>query len=121
VGRHPGPQQLSRLSEVRGPLRQGTILELLYFLANASRTGRVEITTDGVSGWIWLEGGDVRHAVLGREEGVRALNSLLDRDRGQFAFRAGAPAPNRTIKSSTIYLLHEYARLRDEHAKMAGN
>jgi hypothetical protein len=121
VGRHPGPQQLSRLSEVRGPLRQGTILELLYFLANACRTGRVEIATDGVSGWIWLEGGEVRHAVLGREEGTNALHFLLDRDRGQFSFRAGASAPDRTIKSSTIYLLHEYARLRDEHAKMAGN
>jgi hypothetical protein len=121
VGRHPGPQQLSRLSEVRGPLRQGTILELLYFLANACRTGRVEIATDGTSGWIWLEGGEVRHAVLGREEGTEALHTLLDRDRGQFSFRAGASAPNRTIKSSTIYLLHEYARLRDEHAKMAGH
>jgi hypothetical protein len=121
VSRRPGPQQLSRLNEVQGPLRQGTILDLLYFLANARRTGRVEILSSGVAGWIWLEGGEVRHAVLNRTEGTEALHALLDKDQGQFSFRGGASAPTRSIKQSTIYLLHEYARLRDEHAKMAGN
>jgi hypothetical protein len=121
VGRQPGPQQLSRLAEVQGPMRRGTILELLYFLANARRTGRVEILTSGLTGWIWLDKGDVRHAVLGRSEGVPALHELLDQEQGQFSFLAGASAPTRTVKASTIYLLHEYARLRDEHAKMAGH
>jgi hypothetical protein len=121
VGRRPGPQQLSKLSEVRGPIRQGTLLELLYFLANARRTGRVEVTSGDLVGWIWLEGGEVRHCVLGREEGTAALHVLLDQERGKFAFRAGAASPGRTVKQSTIYLLHEYARLRDESAKMAGH
>ena len=121
VSRRPGPKQLSRLDEVQGPLRQGTILDLLYFLANARRTGRVEIASGGETGWIWLEGGEVRHAVLGRVEGWTALHALMDKDQGQFSFRGGASAPIKTIKQSTIYLLHEYARLRDEHAKMAGN
>jgi hypothetical protein len=121
VIRRPGPQELSRLNEVQGPLRQGTILDLLYFLANARRTGRVEVVSSGLSGWIWLEDGAVRHAVLGRAEGVEALQALLDQDQGQFSFRGGASAPAKSIKQSTIYLLHEYARLRDEHAKMAGN
>lgn len=121
VSRRPGPRQLSRLNEVQGPLRQGTILDLLYFLANARRTGRVEVVSSGVSGWIWLEGGEVRHAVLGRMEGIEALYALLDIDQGQFSFLGSASAPAKSIGSSTIYLLHEYARLRDEHAKMAGN
>jgi len=121
VSRRPGPLQLSRLNEVQGPLRQGTLLDLLYFLANARRTGRVEIVSSGISGWIWLEGGDVRHAVLGRVEGTAALHALMDIDQGQFSFRGGATAPSKSIKQSTIYLLHDYARQRDEHAKMAGN
>jgi hypothetical protein len=121
VVRRPGPQQLSRLNEVQGPLRPGTILDLLYFLANARRTGRVEIVSSGDPGWIWLEGGEIRHALLGRVEGTAALHDLLDKDKGQFSFRGGASAPAKTIRQSTIYLLHDYARLRDEHAKMAGN
>ena len=120
VGRHPGPQQLSKLAEVQGPIRQGTLLELLYFLANARRTGRVEVASGDAVGWIWLEGGEVRHCVMGREEGTAALHTLLDQDQGLFAFRAGVSAPSRSVKQSTIFLLHEYARLRDESAKMAG-
>lgn len=121
VARRPGPQQLSRLSEVQGPMRKGTILELLYFLANARRTGRVEILSDGATGWIWLERGEVRHAVLGRREGIPALHELMDQEQGQFSFLSQSAPPTRTVKQSTIFLLHEYARLRDENAKMAGN
>lgn len=121
VGNHPGPQQLSKLAEVQGPIRQGTLLELLYFLANARRTGRVEVSAGDKVGWIWLEGGEVRHCVMGRHEGNTALHELLDQDQGLFAFRSGVSAPSKSVKQSTIYLLHEYARLRDESAKMAGD
>lgn len=117
----PGPNQLSRRHEFQGPLAPGTLLELLYFLANAQRTGRVEISTAGFAGWIWIDKGEIRHCHSGRSEGEKALHALLDLVQGKFGFRAGVAPPKVTVRSSTVYLLHEYARLRDERAKMAGN
>lgn len=117
----PGPNQLSRRNEVQGPISPGTLLELLYFLANAQRTGRVEIRTAGFAGWIWIEKGEIRHCHSGRSEGVKALHALLDLVQGRFGFRSGVGAPKVTVRDSTVYLLHEYARLRDERAKMAGH
>lgn len=117
----PGPDQLSRRAEVQGPISPGSLLELLYFLANAHRTGRVEIRTATFAGWIWIEKGEIRHCHSGRSEGVKALHALLDLVQGRFGFRSGVGAPKVTIREPTVYLLHEYARLRDERAKMAGN
>jgi hypothetical protein len=117
----PEPQQLSRRTEVQGPIQAGTLLELLYFLANARRTGRVELSAKPYTGWIWIEKGEVRHCQVGRGEGVRALNFLLDLPEGRFSFKAGIGSPSITIKDPTFFLLHEYARLRDERAKMVGH
>ncbi len=117
----PGLQQLSRMGEVQGPLVQGTLLELLYFQANTQRTGRMEIAYQGLSGWLWIEKGDVRHAMVAGVEGVDALHHMLNLSHGRFAFVADVPPPKTTIRTPTVFLLHEYARQRDELGKMAGN
>lgn len=117
----PSPQQLSRKTEVQGPLDAGTLLELLYFQANTQRTGRMEISCEDLSGWIWIKRGEIRHAVTGRSEGTKALHILLDLFEGQFSFVADVEPPTTTIHDPTVFLLHEYARQRDERGKMAGN
>lgn len=117
----PSAQQLSRKAEVEGPLGPGALLELLYFQANARRTGRVEVSDGRHSGWIWIQGGEVRHAIVGRAESVEALHVLLDLPRGKFSFVADVPAPVTTIRQPTVFLLHEYARQKDERGKMAGD
>jgi hypothetical protein len=121
VRSRPSPQQLSRNPQVKGTLGQGTLLELLYFQANTQRTGRMEITYRGLSGWLWIKKGEIRHAVVGGVEGVDALNAMLDLVEGQFSFVANVEPPTATISSPTVFLLHEYARKRDELGKMAGN
>ena len=117
----PGLQQLSRKAEVEGPLSAGTLLELLYFQANTQRTGRVEVSDGHHSGWIWIQSGEVRHAIVGRAESVEALHVLLDLPRGKFSFVADVPSPKTTIKEPTVFLMHEYARQKDERGKMAGD
>jgi hypothetical protein len=117
----PGNLQLSRKTEVRGPIGPGTLLELLYFQANTQRTGRMEISYHGLSGWLWIERGDVRHAMVAGIEGVEALQAMLNLVDGRFSFVADVPPPTTTIRTPTVFLLHEYARQRDELGKMAGN
>jgi hypothetical protein len=117
----PSAQQLSRNPQVKGALSQGTLLELLYFQANTQRTGRMEISYGGLSGWLWIKKGDIRHAVVGGIEGTEALNAMLDLVDGRFSFVASVEPPTTTITVPTVFLLHEYARKRDELGKMAGN
>lgn len=121
VRARPGSQQLSRKSEVQGPLGPGTLLELLYFQANTQRTGRMEISYHGLSGWLWIHRGEVKHAVVAGIEGVEALNAMLNLSDGHYSFVANVPPPSTTIRKPTVFLLHEYARQRDELGKMAGN
>jgi hypothetical protein len=121
VRARPGKQQLSRKTEVQGPIGPGTLLELLYFQANTQRTGRMEISYHGLSGWLWIERGDVRHAMVAGIEGVEALQAMLNLVDGRFSFVADVPPPTTTIRTPTVFLLHEYARQRDELGKMAGN
>jgi len=117
----PGNLQLSRKTEVQGPIGPGTLLELLYFQANTQRTGRMEISYHGLSGWLWIERGDVRHAMVAGIEGAEALQAMLNLVDGRFSFVADVPPPTTTIRTPTVFLLHEYARQRDELGKMAGH
>lgn len=121
VRARPGLTQLSRRTEVRGPIGPGTLLELLYFQANTQRTGRMEISYHGLSGWLWIEKGEVRHAMVANIEGVEALQAMLNLVDGRFSFVADVPPPATTIRTPTVFLLHEYARQRDELGKMAGH
>lgn len=113
----PGPEQLSRRAEIEGKLGRGRLLELLHFLASARRTGRVEVRTSTDPAWMWFEDGQLRHALAGELSGVAAMYHCLDLERGTFAFSAGVTAPEKSIRENTLTLLHEYARLNDEHAK----
>lgn len=117
----PGPDQLSRRAEIEGKLGQGRLLELLHFLASARRTGRVEVRTSTDQAWMWFEDGQLRHALAGRLSGIEAMYHSLDLERGTFSFRAGVTAPEKSVRENTITLLHEYARIHDEHAKIPRN
>lgn len=114
----PGPEQLSRRAEIEGKLGHGRLLELLHFIASARRTGRVEVRTSTDSAWMWFEDGQLRHALANSLSGIPAMYFCLDLARGTFAFRAGVAAPEKSVRENTITLLHEYARLHDEHDKI---
>lgn len=114
----PGPEQLSRHAEIEGRLGQGRLLELLHFLASARRTGRVEVKVGPESAWMWLEDGQLRHAIADSLVGVPALYHCLGLTQGTFSFRAGVTPPERRVKENTLTLLHEFARQHDEDAKV---
>jgi len=114
----PGPEQLSRHAEIEGRLGQGRLLELLHFLASARRTGRVEVKVGPESAWMWLEDGQLRHAIAGSLVGVPALYHCLGLVKGTFSFRAGVTPPERRVKENTLTLLHEFARQHDENAQV---
>ncbi|MCB9495937.1 MAG: DUF4388 domain-containing protein [Fibrobacteria bacterium] len=117
----PGPEQLSRHGEIEGRLGDGRLLELLHFLATAKRTGRVEVRIGSESAWMWFEDGQIRHALAGKLTGAQAMYRCLDLPKGTFSFSSGVTPPERSIRESTLTLLHEYARQSDENAKIPGH
>jgi hypothetical protein len=116
----PSVVELSRRHRLEARLHQGALLEWLHFLAHTSRTGCLDVRGELGKGRIWLKLGQITHAQLDQEKGADALNRLLQQKQGTFSFRNGATTSQNTVKEATLFLLHEYTRLRDEDAKNSG-
>lgn len=117
----PGPRRLSRREEVEAEFPRDGLIDWLHFFSGSRLGGRLEVRGGGGIGWIWLEAGQIRHAVLGPLSGLVALKELLDLGPGTLSFRPGVAAPERSVRTSTLELLHQHAKERDEHAKNAGD
>lgn len=117
----PGPEELSRLREVRLGIQAGRVLEFLHFLHSMGRSGRIEVRTRQVSGSAWMEKGRIVHATVGGLEGIEALHSMLDFVQGSITFSPGMAPTRRSILDGAMAVLAEYARRRDELAKASGN
>jgi hypothetical protein len=117
----PGPDQLSRRAEIEGKLGAGAPPGAPALPGHARRTGRVEVRVGTESGWMWFEDGQLRHGLASSRSGIEAVYHCLDMTKGSFSFRAGVSPPEKSIRESTLTLLHEYARQHDEHAKIPGH
>lgn len=121
LGRRPGPEELSRLREVKIGIAPGIVLEFIHFLHAMGRSGRVEIRTRQVTGSAWMVNGRLVHATVGSLEGIEALHSMLDFVQGSITFTPGLGPSRRSILDGAMSVLAEYARRRDELAKASGN
>lgn len=117
----PGPEELSRLREVRIGITAGKVLEFLHFLHSMGRSGRIEVRSRQVTGSAWMENGRLVHATVGGLEGIEALHSMLDFVQGSITFTPGMAPTRRSILDGAMAVLAEYARRRDELAKASGN
>jgi len=105
---------------MRGRLGPIGILDLVQMLCMSGRSGSVRFASTAGRGGIWLERGDIVHAVWRDSAGMDALVQLTTLDDGAFrAFGPGVP-PRRTISEAWRHALMTAACLADERRARHG-
>ncbi|MEW6137025.1 MAG: PAS domain S-box protein [Thermodesulfobacteriota bacterium] len=96
------------------------ILEYMQLLMLSGRKVVLEIVSrEGANGFIFIEDGEIRHAVCGEKEGEEALYRCLTFKGGSFSSLPWIPPERVTIDKPGMLLLVEAARKRDEMKKPA--
>jgi len=99
---------------LRGNLRQLPLLDIIRMLSSGNRTGRLDINQAGKTGEIYLEGGNIAHAVTGTQIGEKGVYTLMGWLEGDFTFTPDIAAPERSIDVATEQLLLEAARQAEQ-------
>lgn len=91
------------------------LFDLGQLLQLNGATGRLAVTFEGRTGYLYFEGGNIINAVDDRhQEGELAAYRLFEIQRGRFEFSAESPGAARLIQTSTEGLMLEAARRIDE-------
>ncbi len=98
----------------RGNLAQISLLDILRMLSSGKRTGRLEIQNAGKIGELFLDRGDIVHAVAGTQLGESGVYSLMGWLEGDFSFTPDVVPPERSIGTTTEQLLLEAARQAEQ-------
>jgi hypothetical protein len=99
---------------VRGDLAEIPPFAVLQMLEMGSKSGVLELDSDGVPGKLWLVDGRPVHAETKEQRGFDAAIAMVNADIGRFRFEPNRAAPERTIEASVTELLLEASRLLDE-------
>lgn len=98
----------------RGNLAQISLLDILRMLSSGNRTGKLEIQNAGKSGELFLDRGEIVHAVTGTQMGEGGVYSLMSWMEGDFNFMPDVVPPERSIGTTTEQLLLEAARQAEQ-------
>ena len=99
---------------LRGNLRQLPLLDIVRMLSSGNRTGRLEINQAGKTGEVYLERGNIAHAVTGTQIGEKGVYTLMGWLEGDFTFTPDIAAPEISIVVPTEQLLLEAARQAEQ-------
>lgn len=98
----------------RGVLRKVGLEDLIQLECMNCKSTLLEITNEKLRGRIYIERGEIIHAVAGILSGESALHRLLALRGGEFSLKALEQPEHRTIHAQWMQLLMEAAQLRDE-------
>ncbi|HMV98952.1 MAG TPA: DUF4388 domain-containing protein [Acidobacteriota bacterium] len=91
-----------------GNLSQLKLIDVLRLLHASNRTGLLELThDDGRTGEIYIESGQISHAMYEEYIGEEAIYNLFSWGAGMFRFRSGEVTDERTTSISTEEILLE--------------
>jgi len=99
---------------LKGSLSQLPLLDILKVLSSSRRSGRLELEHGDKSGEIYLEDGNLVHAVTGAQMGEAAVYSLMGWLEGDLRFYPDAPAPEESISLTTEQMLLEAGRRAEQ-------
>ena len=102
-----------------GMLRKVGLQDVIQMECLGRNSCVLEISNQQVSGRLYIEEGNLIHALLGDSNGEKALHKLLSLAGGSFQLLPFEPPPQRTISGPWEFLLMEAARVRDESAQDA--
>jgi hypothetical protein len=98
----------------QGSLRELPLPDIIQLVAVSGKTGVFQLKNGGDSGRIFLEKGQIVHAVAGPIEGEQAVYELARWLAGEFVFTPGTEPEAKTVDKSNTNLLMEAARQIDE-------
>jgi len=98
----------------RGVMRKVGLEDLIQLECMNCKSTLLEIKNDKVRGRIYIERGEIVHAVASGLTGEPALQKLLALRAGEFSLKASEQPERRTIHNQWMQLLMEAAQLRDE-------
>ena len=105
---------ISRLSVFNGELGEFLLLELIQWLHNNSKSGRLWLSNLYQRGSIYLYEGKIVQATLDDLEGEEAIYRMFSWTTGKFEFEIGAEPKTTNIKKSTIELLWNRRKRMEE-------
>lgn len=109
---------------VSGNLSGLSLPSLLQSIATSSERGTMDIIRDGEEAHLLFEGNRLRHAALGKIEGIKALARLMEWPEGEFSFQPsiepGEPEGTAIpIEQAVMQAVHQAEELRRlESAKL---
>lgn len=105
--------------ELQGNLRDFSLPDVIQLVGFGRKTGVLQLAGPEGEATLFFEDGDVIHAEAGDHRGEEAVFALFRVSHGDFRFRNGVPAPDRTIAMAPTNLVMEAARLLDEATRDA--
>lgn len=98
----------------QGSLKELHLPDVIQLVSVSGKSGSFHLSKEPQEGAIFLEGGRIVHAALGRLKGEEAVYALATWTDGTFRFVPGEDAPDHTITKNNTNLLMEAARRMDE-------
>ena len=98
----------------RGNLAQLSLLDILKMLSSGNRTGRLDINQGSKTGEIYLQHGNLVHAVTGVQIGEKGVYTLLGWLEGDFSFTPDVEPPEESINMTTEQILLEASRQAEQ-------
>lgn len=107
------------MANLRGQLQSISLTDVLQMLHMNRKTGELLVRRGEQSGVMYLQNGEVIHAVSGKTQGGSAAFDILEWETGEFEFVAIASKGYTTIKRSLPDLLMEAAKTTDTRRHLA--
>jgi hypothetical protein len=101
-----------------GDLARVSLPDVLRLLIAGRQTGRLDLSDGASTGAVYLQSGNVTHAVDGARAGEMAVFSLMAWQEGTFSFVPNQPAPEVSISTPSEQLLEEGARVAAKWAEI---
>jgi hypothetical protein len=98
----------------RGLLRKVGLQDVIQMECLSAKSSILEIFNASLTGRIYIEHGEIIHAVAGGLSGESAFNKLLSLPGGEFSLKTFERPEERTIRGPWVALLMEAARTHDE-------
>jgi DNA-binding response OmpR family regulator len=102
---------------IKGTLSQMSFADLVQILSSSLKCVKITFTTKQMQGELYMNQGEIVHAVQGAVSGETAFYRLMRISEGEFEVVPWSSFPQKTINLSVMGLLMEGARLDDEMAR----
>lgn len=99
---------------VRGSLSEMSFTDIIQSLTSGEKDVEIALTNDTLQARVFIQGGEVIHAVSGSKTAEEAFYDVMTWEGGSFRITPCNEFPERQIEASAMSLLMEGARIADE-------